>query len=78
MLNLLLTLSLCIEQKAQSDIDVPLTESSSVASSADVSEKSHEPTETPTPPTESVKNPETTVDVLGPYDPNIPVGKSSF
>ncbi|XP_017329522.1 matrin 3-like 1.2 [Ictalurus punctatus] len=60
--------------KAQSDIDVPLTESSSVASSADVSEKSHEPTETPTPPTESVKNPETTVDVLGPYDPNIPVG----
>ncbi|XP_053486989.1 matrin 3-like 1.1 isoform X6 [Ictalurus furcatus] len=60
--------------KAQSDIDVPPTESSSVASSADVSEKSHEPSETPTPPTESIKNPETTVDVLGPYDPNVPVG----
>ncbi|GAA6099198.1 matrin 3-like 1.2 [Tachysurus ichikawai] len=56
--------------KDDSDIDVPPTESSSV----DVCEKSQEPTETSTPPTESVKKPETTTDTLGPYEPNVPVG----
>ncbi|KAK3565100.1 hypothetical protein QTP86_033156, partial [Hemibagrus guttatus] len=61
-------------QKVESDIDVPPTESSSVTSSAGVSEKSQEPTEAPTPPTESVKKPETTTDTLGPYEPNVPVG----
>ncbi|KAK3535835.1 hypothetical protein QTP70_021148 [Hemibagrus guttatus] len=61
-------------QKVESDIDVPPIESSSVTSSAGVSEKSQEPTEAPTPPTESVKKPETTTDTLGPYEPNIPMG----
>ncbi|KAG7329331.1 hypothetical protein KOW79_007505 [Hemibagrus wyckioides] len=61
-------------QKVESDIDVPPTESSSVPSSAGVSEKSQDPTEAPTPPTESVKKPETTTDTLGPYEPNVPVG----
>ncbi|KAM9470731.1 matrin 3-like 1.2 isoform 2-T2 [Clarias gariepinus] len=59
--------------KVESDIDVAPTESSSVAFSA-VSEKSQELPETPTPPAESVKKPETTVDALGPYEPNVPVG----
>ncbi|XP_060784017.1 matrin-3-like isoform X2 [Neoarius graeffei] len=58
--------------KVESDLDPP-TESSSVAS-AGVSEKSQEPTEDPTPPTESVKKPETTIEALGPYEPNVPVG----
>ncbi|KAF7707475.1 hypothetical protein HF521_018693 [Silurus meridionalis] len=61
-------------QKVESDIDVPPTESSSVASSAAVSEKSQEQTEAPTPPTESVKKLQTTIDALGPYEPNVPVG----
>ncbi|MCJ8734230.1 hypothetical protein PDJAM_G00232950 [Pangasius djambal] len=60
--------------KVESDTDVPPTESSSVASSAGVSEKSQEPTEAPTPPTESVRKPESTIDALGPYEPNVPVG----
>ncbi|XP_026773459.3 matrin-3 isoform X2 [Pangasianodon hypophthalmus] len=60
--------------KVESDTDVPPTESSSVASSAGVSEKSQEPTEAPTPPTESVRKPETIIDALGPYEPNVPVG----
>ncbi|KAF5893696.1 matrin-3-like, partial [Clarias magur] len=51
--------------KVESDIDV--------ASSA-ASEKSQEPTEAPTPPAESVKKYETTIDALGPYEPNVPVG----
>ncbi|XP_060784014.1 matrin-3-like [Neoarius graeffei] len=59
--------------KDENDIDVPPTESSSVAS-AGVSEKSQEPTEDPTLPTESVKKPETTIETLGPYEPNVPVG----
>ncbi|MCJ8734227.1 hypothetical protein PDJAM_G00232920 [Pangasius djambal] len=60
--------------KVESDTDVPPTESSSVASSAGVSEKSQEATEAPTPPTESVRKPESTIDALGPYEPNVPVG----
>ncbi|KAM9470736.1 matrin-3-like isoform 1-T3 [Clarias gariepinus] len=60
-------------KKVESDINVPPTESSSVASSA-VSEKSQEPTEAPAPPAESGKKPKTTKDGLGPYEPNVPVG----
>ncbi|KAB5571401.1 hypothetical protein PHYPO_G00224580 [Pangasianodon hypophthalmus] len=60
--------------KVENDIDVPPTESSSVASSAGVSEKSQEPTEAPTPPTESVTKPETIIDALSPYEPDVPVG----
>lgn len=73
-----LPLTLCIEQKVESNIDGPPTASSSVASSADVSEKSQELTKASTPPTGSVKKLETTTDVLGLYEPNVPVGKSSF
>ncbi|XP_026991239.2 RNA-binding protein 20-like [Tachysurus fulvidraco] len=60
--------------KVESDIDGPPTASSSDASSADVSVKSQEPTKASTPPTGSVKMLETTTDVLGPYEPNVPVG----
>ncbi|TSK28132.1 Matrin-3 [Bagarius yarrelli] len=63
-----------ITEKVESDIDVAPIESLSVASSAGVCEKSQEPTEAPTPPTESVKQPENTTDALGSYEPNVPVG----
>ncbi|TSK28133.1 Matrin-3 [Bagarius yarrelli] len=70
-----LNVELKTAQKVNSDINVAPIESSSVASSAGVCKKSQKPTEAPTPPTESVKQPEnTTTDALGPYEPNVPVG----